>query len=285
MTYEQQQYYQYYYTAQYYEYYKQLAQYQQNCGDNPGTTFHFNCLLVINCYRGVTGQIMPPPDFQLDPNTQAYFQQIAYTQYMQHQQQQQQQQNSNSYAQIVSNVSKDSNPYTANVPALPQHLIKPEPEPEPKPKIVQEVKKPPLLSLAQYGSDSEEDEEEEEEDQAAANKTNDIVVPTGETKIVIDKMAVYVSKNGEQFEDIVKAKGDPRFEFLNPTHEHFKYYKDKIRELKGDKTDVKEEAKTEEEPPKVKEEKEKKKVIGEFLSQKTIFFYNFVQFQHRSASP
>ncbi|CAH0549074.1 unnamed protein product [Brassicogethes aeneus] len=248
LPYEQQQYYQYYYTSQYYEYYKQLAQYQQTCGEN-------------------SGQTVSPPDFQLDPSMQSYFQQLAYTQYMQHhQQQQQQQQNSNnSYAQIVSNVNKD-NPYSASVPTLPPNVVKSsEPiEVKVEPATAEVVLKKPLLSLAAYGSDSEED------DEAEVKEKETFTIPGGETQIVIDKMAAYVSKNGEQFEDIVKAKGDPRFEFLNDSHEHNKYYRSKIRELKGE-TVVKEvkvekvteedknEDKEKEKPVVVKEEKEKEK--------------------------
>lgn len=45
---------------------------------------------------------------------------------MQQHQQQQQQVDSNSYAQIVSNVNKDGNPYSANLPQLPTNLPLPE---------------------------------------------------------------------------------------------------------------------------------------------------------------
>ncbi|KAL1480199.1 hypothetical protein MTO96_051240 [Rhipicephalus appendiculatus] len=41
---------------------------------------------------------------------------------------------------------------------------------------------------------------------------------------IIDKMAIYVAKNGEDFETIVKSKGDKRFEFLLPDHEYHQYY-------------------------------------------------------------
>ncbi|XP_044261622.1 protein suppressor of white apricot [Tribolium madens] len=175
MTYDQQQYYQYYYAAQYYEYYKQMAQYQQGNGQAN----------------------IQPPETPLDPTMQTYIQQMAYAQYMQHQSS-----NTNPYAQIVSNVSKEmSNPYPT--------------EPE-----VVEAPKSTLGLLAQYGSDSEPEEDED------VAKT-----PTGEVQVVIDKMATYVAKNGVQFEEIVKAKGDPRFEFLNESHEFYKYYKNKIKSI------------------------------------------------------
>lgn len=74
-----------------------------------------------------SGQFTPPSDFRnLDPNIQNYIQQLAYAQYMQQHQQQQQQPDSNCYAQIVSNVNKDGNPYSANLPQLPSNLPEPE---------------------------------------------------------------------------------------------------------------------------------------------------------------
>jgi len=40
----------------------------------------------------------------------------------------------------------------------------------------------------------------------------------------VDKLAVYVAKNGPDFETSIKAKNDPRFEFLNPWNTHYSYY-------------------------------------------------------------
>ncbi|XP_074026879.1 suppressor of white-apricot isoform X2 [Leptinotarsa decemlineata] len=240
MTYEQQQYYQYYYAQQYYEYYKQMAMYQQGQEAN-------------------SGQFIPPQDFQnLDANIQTYIQQIAYNQYLQ-QMQQQSQSNTNSYAQIVTNVNKDNNPYAMNVPQLVQTLPLQEdiskspvaygPISKPEKDFQKDTErldrstdeavlllKKPILSLAAYGSSSESDDEEtSEEEQKEQFKEKEIYkIPNGDIQIVIDKMAVYVSKNGEQFEEIVKAKADHRFDFLNETHEFYEYYQLKIRELKGE---------------------------------------------------
>lgn len=222
------------------------------------------------------GQFVPPADFQnLDPNLQNYIQQIAYSQYLQHQQQQQQQQSDNSYAQIVSNVNKEAhNPYAANVPQLPQNVPqKEEPElPRNSPSIENVVKeitpkteviiKKPLLSLAAYGSgsDSESENSTEEEEEGETEKKEVYKVPSGDTQVIIDKMALYVSKNGDQFETLVKARGDLRFHFLNEEHEYNKYYKEKIRELKGGpkNEDVVEKREVKE----VKPSKKEKKVIG-----------------------
>lgn len=74
----------------------------------------------------------------------------------------QQQQDSNSYAQIVSNVNKDGNPYSANLPQLPANFaltentesgknspatVKSEPEEKTDNGTEVEVVSKPLLSL------------------------------------------------------------------------------------------------------------------------------------------
>ncbi|XP_062614168.1 splicing factor, suppressor of white-apricot homolog isoform X2 [Saccostrea cucullata] len=51
-----------------------------------------------------------------------------------------------------------------------------------------------------------------------------IVPPPPDIQPVIDRMAMYVAKNGIEFEIVVKSKNDPRFEFLLPHHVHFPYY-------------------------------------------------------------
>ncbi|KAJ8982201.1 hypothetical protein NQ317_013503 [Molorchus minor] len=272
MTYEQQQYYQYYYAQQYYEYYKQVALFQQGQGGNPG-------------------QFVPPPDFQnLDPNIQSYIQQIAYTQYLQ--QHQQQQTGNSPYAQIVSNVIKDVNPYTVNMPQLPQYSGPTESVTATKPTgtglqlddtasrdsaidKVEVVMNKSLVPLAAYGSSSESDSDDSSAEEEK-KKVPEFAVPTGETQSVIDKMAIYVSKNGEKFEDIVRAKGDPRFEFLKKDNEYNRYYREKIKKLKEEDkekraveekapiVDKKEQVVEKKEPEKkeVKTPKKEKKVIA-----------------------
>ncbi|XP_048753433.2 splicing factor, suppressor of white-apricot homolog isoform X2 [Ostrea edulis] len=51
-----------------------------------------------------------------------------------------------------------------------------------------------------------------------------IVPPPPDIQPVIDRMAMYVAKNGIEFEIVVKSKNDPRFQFLLPHHVHFPYY-------------------------------------------------------------
>lgn len=218
---------------------------------------------------------------------------------MQQQQQQQQQTSANNpYAQIVSNLNKD-NPYTTLMENLtpttsntditkapviytqneaqPTASTSREDNPTPpvsknvsnsnvKPNVSTDSVKKPLLSLAQYGSDSDD------ESSTDSDETN-IKVPPGEMQIVIDKMANYVSKNGADFESIVKGKGDPRFDFLNDGHEFYGYYKKKLNEYRGleeGKTKERRNSETkasEKEQNGVETKPKPKKVIGKYYLQ------------------
>ncbi|XP_064612276.1 splicing factor, suppressor of white-apricot homolog isoform X2 [Liolophura sinensis] len=51
-----------------------------------------------------------------------------------------------------------------------------------------------------------------------------IVPPAPDIQPIIDRMALYVAKNGVDFETVVKSKNDTRFDFLNPGHMHYAYY-------------------------------------------------------------
>nr|XP_033810112.1 splicing factor, suppressor of white-apricot homolog isoform X2 [Geotrypetes seraphini]XP_033810113.1 splicing factor, suppressor of white-apricot homolog isoform X2 [Geotrypetes seraphini] len=51
-----------------------------------------------------------------------------------------------------------------------------------------------------------------------------IIPPPPDIQPVIDKLAEYVARNGIKFETSVRAKNDPRFEFLQPWHEYNPYY-------------------------------------------------------------
>ncbi|XP_011305382.1 splicing factor, suppressor of white-apricot homolog isoform X2 [Fopius arisanus] len=59
------------------------------------------------------------------------------------------------------------------------------------------------------------------------------IVPPADIQIIIDKMASYVAKNGRDFEAIVKAKGDPRFNFLELSHQYHGYYAHKLTIYEG----------------------------------------------------
>jgi len=59
------------------------------------------------------------------------------------------------------------------------------------------------------------------------------IVPPADVQIIIDKMASYVAKNGRDFETIVKNKGDPRFNFLELSHQYHGYYAHKLTMYEG----------------------------------------------------
>ena len=67
-----------------------------------------------------------------------------------------------------------------------------------------------------------------------------IVPPPPDFKSVVDKLAEYVARNGEVFEEQIKRKNDPRFEFLNVQNIYFPYYLYKkqqcIMEIKSKET-------------------------------------------------
>lgn len=86
------------------------------------------------------------------------------------------------------------------------------------------IKSSGLLGLASYCSDSENSDNESESESYSGP------TPPTELQIVIDKTALYVAKNGYEFEETLKKKNDSRFPFLNPTDEFHAYYSFKVRE-------------------------------------------------------
>ncbi|GJQ85386.1 su(w[a]) [Trypoxylus dichotomus] len=240
---QQQQYYQYYYMMQYYEYHKQLVQQCHSMGGTDGQT------------------ISPLIQEQINAQAAAYAQ-MAYTQYVQ-------QNTNNPYSQLVSNLAqatKDNiyTPVAQSVPEInqsgditkapiiysqseaerppvyPQSSNSPlpnqPPKQEPSKTVTSQPDKPsnastkPAFPLVHYGSDSEDETGTETDAKDADSSDDRCKIPPDETKLIIDKMASYVAKNGRDFEAIVKSKGDPRFEFLNEDHEYHPYYKIRIRE-------------------------------------------------------
>jgi len=59
--------------------------------------------------------------------------------------------------------------------------------------------------------------------------------PNGEIKIMIDKLAEYVARNGIEFEENIRKKNDERFNFLQVDHKFYKYYKITIIKLKRER--------------------------------------------------
>lgn len=65
------------------------------------------------------------------------------------------------------------------------------------------------------------------------SKEPTIATPPDDVQIVIDKMASYVARNGDEFADIVRAKNDPRFTFLEPDNIYHAYYKKLMQQKRG----------------------------------------------------
>lgn len=57
--------------------------------------------------------------------------------------------------------------------------------------------------------------------------------PIGKLKIMIDKLAEYVHKNGIDFEVNLVKKNDERFEFLNENNKFNKYYRLKVKSFEN----------------------------------------------------
>ncbi|RNA35658.1 RNA-binding 26 [Brachionus plicatilis] len=55
--------------------------------------------------------------------------------------------------------------------------------------------------------------------------------PSGNQKIMIDKLVEYVFRNGPEFEENLRKKNDSRFDFLNSDHKFYRYYKFKIETM------------------------------------------------------
>lgn len=60
-----------------------------------------------------------------------------------------------------------------------------------------------------------------------------IITPPEDVQVVIDKMAAYVARNGDEFAEIVRAKNDPRFTFLDPENIYHAYYKRLMQQKRG----------------------------------------------------
>lgn len=52
----------------------------------------------------------------------------------------------------------------------------------------------------------------------------EILCPPSDLRVIIDKTASYVLKNGKDFEEILRAKNDQRFTFLQYMDPYYKYY-------------------------------------------------------------
>jgi len=51
-----------------------------------------------------------------------------------------------------------------------------------------------------------------------------VIPPPPDMKLIIDKMADYVARNGPEFEIVVRRRNDERFRFVESNHPHHAYY-------------------------------------------------------------
>lgn len=86
------------------------------------------------------------------------------------------------------------------------------------------VRKTGLL-LVHYSSDSESEEDE--------TKPFTGLLPPSDLQLVIDKTAIYVAKNGVEFEETLRKKQDERFRFLDASNEFHQYYVWKVNDSRG----------------------------------------------------
>nr|SVE88691.1 EOG090X07RL [Daphnia sinensis] len=84
-------------------------------------------------------------------------------------------------------------------------------------------------------NDDKEESKNNGHDQAVhraieTDSTEDVqpVQPSPDVRLLMDKTASYMSRNGRHLESAVQSKGDPRFVFLNPEHAFHGYYIQKL---------------------------------------------------------
>lgn len=61
-----------------------------------------------------------------------------------------------------------------------------------------------------------------------------VVLPPSEIRVIVEKLAAYVVKNGPSFEDKIleKERHNPRFSFLYPNDPYHPYYQRRLQEYK-----------------------------------------------------
>ncbi|XP_060806531.1 protein suppressor of white apricot isoform X1 [Amyelois transitella] len=89
-----------------------------------------------------------------------------------------------------------------------------------------------LSLMKNYNTDSETDDSDTDETSSTDSKEQ-VAIPPEEIKVVIEKMAAYVARNGDEFAEIVRAKNDPRFTFLELDNVYHPYYKRLMQEKRG----------------------------------------------------
>ncbi|VVC97798.1 unnamed protein product [Leptidea sinapis] len=107
-------------------------------------------------------------------------------------------------------------------------------EPSNKPPSMAPSKSTGLSLMKNYNTDSDSDLSDFDDTSSEENKRKPVItIPPDDVKLVIDKMAAYVARNGDEFADIVRAKNDPRFTFLDPGNVYHPFYKKLMQEKRG----------------------------------------------------
>ncbi|XP_063368734.1 protein suppressor of white apricot [Cydia amplana] len=90
-----------------------------------------------------------------------------------------------------------------------------------------------LSLMKNYNTDSDSDASDYDSSSSDSKDKPLIITPPEDVQVVIDKMAAYVARNGDEFAEIVRAKNDPRFTFLEPDHIYHPYYMRLMQQKRG----------------------------------------------------
>ncbi|KAH8339584.1 hypothetical protein KR074_012283 [Drosophila pseudoananassae] len=121
--------------------------------------------------------------------------------------------------------------YNGSTFAHEEETVQEQPEASDVPPQVELLKNTSALALAQNYSSESEEEEEQPVAKPEEKKPEVILkfpVPEEALRLIIDKTATYVIKNGRQFEETLRTKSVERFSFLLPENEFYAYYLYKV---------------------------------------------------------
>ncbi|XP_047999708.1 protein suppressor of white apricot-like isoform X2 [Leguminivora glycinivorella] len=90
-----------------------------------------------------------------------------------------------------------------------------------------------LSLMKNYNTDSDSDASDYDSSSSDSKDVPLIITPPADVQVVVDKMAAYVARNGGEFAEIVRAKNDPRFTFLEPDHIYHPYYLRLMQQKRG----------------------------------------------------
>ncbi|XP_059048197.1 protein suppressor of white apricot isoform X2 [Achroia grisella] len=104
---------------------------------------------------------------------------------------------------------------------------------KPKRETTAPLKSTGLSLMKNYDTDSDSDVSDFDDTSSTDSREPPVVQPPEDVHSVIDKMAAYVARNGDEFAEIVRAKNDPRFTFLDPDNVYHPYYKRLMQSKRG----------------------------------------------------